>query len=75
MTEDELNEELMTVGATALSTQYFLSAFIRILRDDGLVSQEQIRRAVAHAKSNLEAVQDPIRIRASVLLEPEKGAI
>jgi uncharacterized protein (UPF0147 family) len=75
MTETELNEALLTQGALALSTQYFLSALLKVLRDDGLVSQEQIRRAVENAKATLQEVNHPIRIRAAVLLEPSKGEI
>ena len=75
MTPDESNEHILTLGALALSTQYFLSAFIGVLRADGLVSQEQIRRAITNAQATLQEVPDSIRIRAAVLLEPSKGEI
>lgn len=70
MTNDE-----MTMAALPLSTQYFLNNFIRVLRDDGLISQEQIRRAVTLAQTDLQSVADPIRIRAALLLEPTVGEI
>lgn len=70
MTNDEL-----TAAALPLSTQYFLNAIICVLREDGLVSQEQIRRAISKAKADLESQPDLIRIRASLLLEPSVGEI
>ncbi len=75
MTDDEHAQGMLTFGALALSTQYFLSAFIAVLREDGLVTQEQIRRSTENAQATQQEDPSPIRIRAALLLEPSVGKI
>jgi|APAga8741243762_1050094.scaffolds.fasta_scaffold28281_1 hypothetical protein len=75
MNDQELYERDMNFGASILSTRTLLIQLIKVLIDDGQMTQEQLRRAVNAAKAELEANGDPVCIRASVMLEPTNGGV
>ena len=73
MTNEEI-EEFKTLQAVALSTQHFLIEVLAVVREEGIISQEQIHRAVEQAKSKL-CGKGALGIHASLFLEATKGEI
>jgi len=69
MNEKTLSNDELTALAVPVSTQHLLSHFIRVLCEDGLVSQSQIRRAAERAMADLQAMPGPVHMRAALLLE------